>query len=140
MARNKVQFQKGLSEVDFLRLYGSEEACRAAVFGWRWPDGFECPACGGHDHCVLDRRDLYQCNACRTQTSLTAGAIFANTKLPLTGTYRAVRKHADRTLAEFEWRFNRCYDLAAMIPRLAWAALRTPPMPYRLLKMADSGG
>ena len=61
-------------------------------------------------------------------------------KLPLTGTYRAVRKHADRTLAEFEWRFNRRYDLAAMIPRLAWAATRTPPMPYRLLKMADSGG
>ena len=314
MARNKVQFQKGLSEADFSALYGSEEACRRAVSSWRWPGGFECPACGGRDHCVLDRRDLYQCNACRTQTSLTAGTIFANTKLALTtwframylvtqskqgistvelgrrlgvrqttawsikskltqvmlerdakklldgrvemddaylggrrsdgkagrgapgktpfvasvettdegkpkrvqlrrvkrftkkaikalagrtlkptarvvtdglgcfhglegsveahdrlivarlghaeklpqfqsvntvlgniksainGTYRAVRKHVDRTLAEFEWRFNRRYDLAAMIPRLAWAATRTPPMPYRLLKLAECGG
>ena len=28
MARNKVQFQKGLSEAEFQRLYGSEELCR----------------------------------------------------------------------------------------------------------------
>ena len=29
MARNKVQFQKGLSEVGFEALYGTEEKCRA---------------------------------------------------------------------------------------------------------------
>ncbi|MGE5441651.1 MAG: IS1595 family transposase, partial [Bacteroidota bacterium] len=34
-------------------------------------------------------------------------------------------------------RFNRRYDLAAMLPRLGWAAVRTPPMPYRLLKLAE---
>ena len=314
MARSTVQFQKGLSEADFVKLYGTENLCRAAVFRGRWPDGFECPACGGRAHCVLERGDLHQCNACRTQTSLTAGTIFANTKLPLitwframylltqtkqgistvelgrrlgvrqttswllkskltqvmlerdaekqldgrvemddaylggaksggkrgrgsagktpfvaavettddgkpkrihlrrvkrftkkaikdladktlkptarvvtdglgcfrglsgtvaqhtalivaelghseklpqfkwvntmlgniksaiTGTYRAVRKHVDRTLAEFEWRFNRRYDLSAMIPRLAYAAVRTPPMPYRLIKLAENGG
>ena len=314
MARNKVQFQKGLSEAGFLALYGDEDLCRAQVFRWRWPHGFACPACGGGSHCVLDRRDLHQCNACRTQTSLTADTIFANTKLPLTtwframylltqtkqgistvelgrrlgvrqttawlmkskltqvmlerdakkkldgrvemddaylggektggkrgrgsagkvpfvaavettddgkpkriqlrrvprfsktaiaalastsltpmarvvsdglgcfrglagvvaehtalvvtrlgpsqklpqfkwvntvlgniksaitGTYRAVRKHADRVLAEFEWRFNRRYDLAAMIPRLAYAAVRTPPLPHRLAKLADGDG
>ena len=32
---------------------------------------------------------------------------------------------------------NRRYDLAAMIPRLTWAAVRTAPMPYRLLKLAE---
>ena len=42
-----------------------------------------------------------------------------------------------RYLAEFEYRFNRRYDLAAMIPRLTWAAVRTAPMPYRLLKLAE---
>ncbi len=40
MARNKVQYQKGLSETAFDRHYGSEEQCRAAVAKWRWPDGF----------------------------------------------------------------------------------------------------
>jgi len=313
MARNKVQFQKGLSEPEFERLYGSEAACRAALFKWRWPNGFVCPGCDGTKHCVIKQRALYQCNACRRQTSLIAGTIFAGTKLPLTiwfralyhmtqtksgisslelgrrlgvtqttawkikhklaqvmierddekqldgriemddfylggersggkrgrgspgkkpcvigvettddhkpvriklkrvkgftkaalealakrhlkmsacvvsdglncfrgiaeagrgheplivaqlghseklpqfkwvntilaniknsiiATYRGARKHAARTLAEFEYRFNRRYDLAAMIPRLAYVAVRTPPMPYRLLKLAENG-
>ena len=36
----------------------------------------------------------------------------------------------------FQYRFNRRADLSALIPRLAFVALRTPAMPYRLLKMA----
>ena len=62
-----------------------------------------------------------------------------NIKTAITGTYRAVRdKHVPRYLAEFEYRFNRRYDLAAMMPRLGYVAVRTPPMPYRLLKLADN--
>ena len=54
------------------------------------------------------------------------------------GTYRAIHEtHVPRYLAEFEYRFNRRYDLATMIPRLAWVAVGTPPMPYRLLKLAE---
>jgi ribosomal protein L37AE/L43A len=315
MARNKVQFQRGLSDVEFDRLYGTEEKCREALFSWRWPEGFVCPACGGFAHCELEKRALWQCNACRTQTSLTAGTLFAATKLdlmvwframhhmtqtkqgisalelmrridisyntawamhhkikqamlerellkPLEGriemddaylggergggkrgrgspgktpfvaavettadgkphrlklvrvrrftkknikkvtgrivkrgsrvitdglgcfngvadagctheaivtgsgrkaarhpsfkavntvlgnikssivaTFRAgAQKHAARRLAEFAYRFNRRYDLPAMIPRLGWIAARTPPMPYRLLKLAEDYG
>jgi transposase-like protein len=307
MARNTVQFQKGLSETEFLDLYGTEEKCRKVAFEWRWPNGFVCPACGGGEFSVIESRNLYQCSTCRRQTSLTAGTIFQSTKvaftlwframyqmtqtkqgissielgrrlgvtqttawklkhklmqvmmerdaakplsgrvemddaylggersggkrgrgapgkvpfvaavettpegkpvrlklrrvtgfrkkevekaakrmlapacsvvtdgLPcfrgvtaagckhygaptgtgrkavrwsafkwvntalgniksaITGTYRAIRaKHVPRYLAEFEYRYNRRYDLPAMIPRLAWVALRTPPMPYRL--------
>lgn len=315
MSRNKVQFQKGLSERQFRGLYGSEEQCRAALFAWRWPRGFECPRCGGTRHSEIKERKLFQCSKCRHQVSLTAGTIFHSTHLPLTdwfqamymmtqskkgisslelgrrlgvtqntawklqqklaqvmlereadkplggpdkrvemddaylggahhggkrgrgaagktpmvvavettpegrphrlkiravkgfskseikklcprllvpastvvsdglhcftavaeigchhqpmvtgsgakaaqipafkwvntmigniknsirGTYHAVRsKHVPRYLAQFEYRFNRRYKLEDMIPRLAWVALRTPPMPYRLLKMAE---
>ncbi len=147
MARNKVQFQRGLSDVEFDRLYGTEEKCREVLFSWRWPGGFECPACGGFAHCELEKRALWQCNACRTQTSLTAGTIFAFTKLDLTVWFRAMfhmtqtkqgisalelsrrldvnyntawkMHHAPRRLAEFEYRFNRRYDLQAMIPASA---------------------
>jgi hypothetical protein len=88
-------------------------------------------------------RDLYQCTRCRRQTSPIAGTIFASTHLPLRLWFRAIcainSKHVPRYLAEFEYRFNRRYDLAAMIPRLTWAAVRTPPMPYRLLKLAEAG-
>jgi ISXO2-like transposase domain/Transposase zinc-ribbon domain len=312
MARNSVQFQKGLSEAGFDELYGTEAKCRAAVVAWRWPDGFKGPVCGGASHSEISTRGLFQCRACRRQTSPIAGTIFAATKVPLrtwframyhltqskqgissielarrlgvaqttawtikhklaqvmmerdaderlhgrvalddaslggersggkrgrgapgktpfvavvettedgkpvrlklrrvsgfcgraisgfakrsldpgcevisdglacfaavaeagcrhevvrtgsgaaaartpafkwvntalgnikaaiTGTYRSIsRKHVPRYLAEFEYRFNRRYDLAAMMPRLGWAALRTPPMPYRLLKLAE---
>ena len=92
MARNSVQFQKGLSEDGFLQLYGTEGKCRAILFSWRWPEGFVCPPCGGMRYCEVaqEGRTLYQCNACRTQTSLIAGTIFASTKLPLTVWFRAM--------------------------------------------------
>jgi len=62
-----------------------------------------------------------------------------NIKSAITGTYRKVSdKHVPRLLAEFEYRFNRRYDLAAMIPRLGWVAVRTTPMPYRLLKLTEN--
>ena len=90
MARNKVQHQKGLSEAEFDRRYGSEEQCRAAVVKWRWPDGFVCPECGGRRHSLVKTRALYQCTTCRRQTSLTAGTIFAATKLSLRSWFRAL--------------------------------------------------
>jgi hypothetical protein len=41
-------------------------------------------------------------------------------KSAVTGTYRTIRdKHVPRYLAEFEYRFNRRYDLAAMMPASA---------------------
>jgi Transposase zinc-ribbon domain len=71
MARNKVQFQKGLSEVEFERLYGTEELCRAALEKWHWPNGFICPACDGREHHFINTRGLYQCSECHHQASLT---------------------------------------------------------------------
>ena len=59
-ARNKVQFQKGLSEPRFRELYGSEQRCREALFRWRWPNGFSCPRCGTARCHEIAGRKLYQ--------------------------------------------------------------------------------
>jgi hypothetical protein len=76
--------------------------------------------------------------AVQTPAFKWVNTMLGNIKNALTGTYRAIRsKHIPRYLAEFEYRFNRRYDLAAMMPRLGWAAVRTTPMPYRLLKLAE---
>jgi transposase-like protein len=65
--------------------------------------------------------------------------MIGNVKNAATGTYHAVSgKHLPRYLAEFNYRFNRRYDLAAMLPRLGYVAARTPPMPGRLLKLAGA--
>jgi transposase-like protein len=92
MARNKVQFQKGMSEAQFDELYGTEPLCHAALAQWRWPEGFECPDCGGRKHCIVKRgaRSLYQCNACRKQTSVKARTIFASSRLPLRLWFKAM--------------------------------------------------
>jgi len=75
MAQNRIQFQQGLSLPAFMARYGTEAQCEAALEQARWPDGFRCPRCGERAHCVLhsSRRKRFQCNACRHQTSLTAG-------------------------------------------------------------------
>ena len=85
MAKNKVQFQKGLSVPDFMESYGTEEQCFAELVRMRWQDGFKCPKCG-HDKCcqLKSRKNLFQCNSCRAQASVTAGTIYHATKLPLT--------------------------------------------------------
>jgi ribosomal protein L37AE/L43A len=90
MARNVVQFQKGLSEPEFERRYGTEEQCRAIVIASRWPKGFECPVCGATQYSLVTTRDLYQCAKCRWQTSPIAGTIFASTHLPLRLWFRAL--------------------------------------------------
>ena len=90
MARNGVQFQKGLSEPAFEQQYGTEEQCRAIVVAVRWPRGFECPACGGDQYSLVTTRYLYQCTKCRRQTSPIAGTIFASTHLPLRLWFRAI--------------------------------------------------
>ena len=65
--------------------------------------------------------------------------MLANLKRMLVGTYRAVQpKHLPRYFAEFQYRSNRRFKLEDMIPRLLYVALRTPPMPERLLKLAEN--
>ena len=90
MAKNRIQFQEGLSLPSFLRAYGSETQCRDALQAWRWPSGFVCPRCGHRGACQVRGGELFQCHRCHAQTSLTAGTLFASTKLPLTTWFLAI--------------------------------------------------
>jgi hypothetical protein len=58
MARNGIQFQNGLSLLSFLRLYGTEEQCEAALEKARWPDAFQCPRCGAQEYSLVYGRRL----------------------------------------------------------------------------------
>lgn len=91
MTKNKIQFQKGLSMPDFLETYGTEAKCYSELVKMRWPLGFECPHCDHKEYCQLKtRKNLFQCNSCHSQVSVTAGTIFHSTKLPLTKWFLAI--------------------------------------------------
>lgn len=90
MKKNQVQFQPGMSLMTFLDRYGSESQCREALAQVRWPGGFRCQGCGHTGHCRLKHRDVYQCNRCKRQASLTSGTLFAQTRLPLRTWFLAI--------------------------------------------------
>jgi transposase-like protein len=81
---------RGLSEAEFRERFGTEEACRRALFEMRWREGLTCPGCGGRSFCELKTRKLFQCNRCKRQVRLTAGTVFQDTKLPLTTWFAAI--------------------------------------------------
>lgn len=62
--------------------------------------------------------------------------IIGNLKTALLGTYHHVsQKYLSRYLAEFEYRFNRRYELKEILPRLLYVALRTLPNPEPILTL-----
>lgn len=92
MAMNRVQFQAGLSMPEFMAQFGTEAKCRRALYRSRWPRGFRCPGCEGRARSTFRREGqvYFQCRACRHQTTLLAGTVFAATKLPLTTWFLAI--------------------------------------------------
>ena len=92
MAMNHVQFQAGLSMVQFIQQYGTDAKCYRALYRSRWPQGFHCPKCSKRPRSRFRRagRVYYQCRACRHQTTLTSGTIFESTRLPLTTWFLAM--------------------------------------------------
>ena len=132
-----------------LKLRRVTSFCRRAVEGFARrsldpacevvSDGLGCFAAvteAGCQHTVITTGS--GARAARTPAFKWVNTALGNIKAAITGTYRSIApKHVPRYLAEFEYRFNRRYDLAGMLPRLATAALQAPPMPYRLLKLAE---
>ncbi|MCP3666186.1 MAG: IS1595 family transposase [Gammaproteobacteria bacterium] len=81
--------------------------------------------CGKGRHASVERPEFYWVNT-----------VLGNLKSSLRSTYHAIRpKYAQRYLAECQYIFNRRFDLCQLIPRLSFVALKTPPMPERLLKI-----
>jgi hypothetical protein len=65
--------------------------------------------------------------------------LLGNLKTALSGTYHAFdfTKYAHRYLAEAQYRFNRRFNLAAILARLLRAAALTPRRPARLIRLAE---
>jgi len=90
MGKSIIQFQSGLSIIEFMTNYDNEEKCRAELFQLKWPKGFVCPRCSNNTYCKLNRSNQLQCNKCNHKTSLISGTIFHSTKLPLKKWFLAI--------------------------------------------------
>jgi transposase-like protein len=67
--------------------------------------------------------------------------VLSNLKTAITGTYHAVKfeKYAHRYLAEAQYRFNRRFDLRAILPRLVRAASVCEPCTRVAIRVAEVG-
>jgi hypothetical protein len=65
---------------------------------------------------------------CQAEGARWVNIVMGNIKRSLDGTYHAFAffKYAQRYLPEASWRFNRRFDMAALVPRLLVAALQCP--------------
>lgn len=77
------------NQLEFEKRFGDEESCREYLARLRWPEGFRCPGCG-HPEAWVSKRGLCECQACGRQTSVTAGTVFQDTRLPLRLWFRAM--------------------------------------------------
>ena len=69
--------------VTLIETFRSEEKCRTYLAALRWPNGVRCPRCTSPSVAGVPSRNVFDCNTCRHQFSVTAGTIFHSTHLPL---------------------------------------------------------
>lgn len=136
MARNKVQFQKGLSLAKFNACYGTEDQCHAALVAMRWPNGFVCPKCAGSKHSYTPVRRIFQCSGCRKQTSVRSGTIFHKSSTPLTKWFLAMHliTSAKNDIASLELsrHLDVKWDTAWLIKQKLMEVMRQRNSIYRL--------
>ena len=65
--------------------------------------------------------------------------LIGNVKIALTGTSHAIKfaKYGYRYLAEVQFRFNRRYNMRAMLGKLLLALVTTPKQPERGIRVAE---
>ena len=78
---------------EFTVFFPDDRTCLDYLARLRWPGGFVCPACGGTRAWRMRKGRNLRCAGCRADASITAGTIFADTRLPL-GTWFAAAWYA----------------------------------------------
>jgi transposase-like protein len=70
--------------VDINTLFGTEDKCRELLVRLRFPEGPHCLRCKGPVVKLETEKQLFYCNSCDYQFSVTAGTVFNDSHLPLT--------------------------------------------------------
>jgi transposase-like protein len=69
--------------VDVINLFDTDERCRELLVRLRWPNGVECPRCKMPAVDLATAKQLFYCNGCDYQFSVTSGTVFNDSHLAL---------------------------------------------------------
>jgi transposase-like protein len=69
--------------MEAIKFFSNPETCFWFVAEMRWPDGVECPRCGGGGWSFLKTRMIFKCKTCTKQYSVKVGTIFEDSPVGL---------------------------------------------------------
>jgi transposase-like protein len=69
--------------MEAIKFFSNPETCIWFVAVLRWPDGVECPRCGGGGFSWLKTRMMFKCKTCQKQYSVKVGTIFEDSAIGL---------------------------------------------------------
>lgn len=77
------------NQIEFEKMFATEERCIKYIFELRWPDGFLCPKCSNNEYWQGTNNRII-CTSCKYQTTVIAGTIFEQSNKPLSLWFRAI--------------------------------------------------
>lgn len=78
-----INLNSNSSLMEVVEYFSEPMACLETVAKAKWPNGPECPKCGGKKLSFLKTRLMWTCLACRKQFSVKVGTIFEDSAVPL---------------------------------------------------------
>ncbi len=78
-------YRKGITLIDAVQKFGTEEAAEEWFVAQRWPDGVRCPFCSGDNIATIANRkpQPYRCRTCRKHFSVKTDTLLHSSKIPL---------------------------------------------------------
>jgi transposase-like protein len=77
------------NQMEFEKMFKTEQDCINYLESLRWPNGFECPQCGSIRFWKKNK-GRYECSDCHKETTVTTNTMFHKTTKPLTIWFRAI--------------------------------------------------
>jgi len=129
------------SLIGFQSDFPNDEACAGHPVKFRWPDGFVCPKCNHREDWYLPK-GLYDCKACRFQTSITSGTIFHKTRVPLLRWYWLIYHMAMAKVGVSVFEMQRipeigCYETAWLMAHKIRKAMAERDAMYSLAGLVE---
>ena len=78
-------YRKGITLIDAVKMFDTEEKAEAWFVSKRWSDGVTCPFCASDDIATVASRkpQPFRCRACRKHFSVKTGTLMHSAKIPL---------------------------------------------------------